>query len=127
MLWDELTQSDCCALSLQPFKNPVAVIQDTAPGEERRADVFDLLNIVPYVRKFKTSELAILQQLTPDPVTGKPLETTQLVKLNFAKNAEGNYHDPITFKVFSNHVHIVFIKTTVSLPPTWLDGSPFAT
>jgi peptidyl-prolyl cis-trans isomerase-like protein 2 len=46
-------------------------------------------------------------------VTGKPLETSQLLKLNFAKNAEGNYHDPITFKVFSNHVHIVFLKNTV--------------
>ncbi|GMK57825.1 hypothetical protein CspeluHIS016_0406590 [Cutaneotrichosporon spelunceum] len=113
---------DCCALSLQPFKNPVGVIQDTKPGEERRADVFDLVNIVPYVRKFKTN-----------PVTGKPLETSQLVKLNFAKNAEGNYHDPITFKVFSNHVHIVFLKNTGNVfdmaslqllaikPKTWRD------
>jgi peptidyl-prolyl cis-trans isomerase-like protein 2 len=42
---------------LQPFRNPVAVVADTAPGEQLRADVFDLLNIVPYVRKFKTSEL----------------------------------------------------------------------
>lgn len=45
--------SDCCALSLQPFRNPVAVI---ATDEPTRADVFDLLNIVPYVRKYKTSE-----------------------------------------------------------------------
>jgi peptidyl-prolyl cis-trans isomerase-like protein 2 len=34
------------------------VIQEPKAGEERRADVFDLVNIVPYVRKFKTSELA---------------------------------------------------------------------
>lgn len=49
--------SDCCALSLQPFKNPVAVIAEPEPNSEGplRADVFDLLNIVPYVRKFKTS------------------------------------------------------------------------
>lgn len=51
--------SDSCALSLQPFKNPVAVIADTEPGEQARADVFDLLNIVPYVRKFKTSEFVV--------------------------------------------------------------------
>lgn len=35
----------------------MAVIADTKEGEAPRADVFDLLNIVPYVRKFKTSEL----------------------------------------------------------------------
>lgn len=51
--------SDSCALSLQPFRNPVAVIADTKEGEAPRADVFDLLNIVPYVRKFKTSELLV--------------------------------------------------------------------
>ena len=28
------------------------------------------------------------------------------------QNAEGNYHDPITFKVFSPHVHLVFLKNT---------------
>lgn len=39
-----------------------------------------------------------------------------LHKLTLAKtqNSEGNYHDPITYKVFSPHVHIVFIKNTVS-------------
>jgi len=37
----------------------VAVIAETAPGEQPRADVFDLLNIVPYVRKFKTSEFSL--------------------------------------------------------------------
>jgi hypothetical protein len=52
--------SDCCALSLQPFRNPVAVI---ATDEPTRADVFDLLNIVPYVRKYKTSECGLLRLL----------------------------------------------------------------
>ncbi|WVQ69216.1 peptidyl-prolyl cis-trans isomerase-like 2 [Kwoniella botswanensis] len=113
---------DCCALSLQPFKNPVAVIADTAPGEQPRADVFDLLNIVPYVRKYKTN-----------PVSGKSLDTSQLIKLNFFKNAEGNMHDPITYKVFSPHIHIVFLKNTGNVfdmaslqllaikPKTWRD------
>jgi peptidyl-prolyl cis-trans isomerase-like protein 2 len=48
--------SDSCALSLQPFKAPVAVLAEVGPDETPRADVFDLLNIVPYIRKFKTSE-----------------------------------------------------------------------
>ena len=48
--------SDSCALSLQPFRNPVAVLAETAEGEAPRGDVFDLLNIVPYIRKFKTSQ-----------------------------------------------------------------------
>ncbi|KAG7532068.1 hypothetical protein FFLO_03876 [Filobasidium floriforme] len=87
---------DCCALSLQPFKNPVAAI-----GEGNRADVFDLLNIVPYIRKYGTN-----------PATGTPLTTNELVKLNFFKNAEGSYHDPITYKPLSQHTHIVFLKTT---------------
>ncbi|OWZ51458.1 peptidyl-prolyl cis-trans isomerase-like 2 [Cryptococcus neoformans 125.91] len=113
---------DCCALSLQPFRNPVAVISETKAGEAPRADVFDLLNIVPYIRKFKSN-----------PVTGKPLETSQLVKLNFFRNAEGNLHDPITYKVFSPHIHIVFLKNTGNVfdmtslqllaikPKTWRD------
>ena len=45
-------------------------------------------------------------------MTGKPLETSALIKLTFAKNAEGQYHDPITYKVFSPHIHIVFLKNT---------------
>lgn len=51
----ELILSDSCALSLQPFKNPVAVVAEPEEGVPPRADVFDLLNIVPYIRKFKTS------------------------------------------------------------------------
>ncbi|TYJ53572.1 peptidyl-prolyl cis-trans isomerase-like 2 [Cryptococcus floricola] len=113
---------DCCALSLQPFKNPVAVVAQPKEGEAPRADVFDLLNIVPYIRKYKTN-----------PVSGKSLETSQLIKLNFFRNAEGNLHDPITYKVFSPHIHIVFLKNTGNVfdmsslqllaikPKTWRD------
>nr|ODN74249.1 peptidyl-prolyl cis-trans isomerase-like 2 [Cryptococcus depauperatus CBS 7841] len=114
--------SDSCALSLQPFKNPVAVIAKTKSGEAPRADVFDLLNIVPYIRKFKSN-----------PVSGELLDTSQLIKLNFFRNAEGNLHDPITYKVFSPHIHIVFLKNTGNVfdmaslqllaikPKTWRD------
>lgn len=100
--------SDCCALSLQPFKNPVAVISEPKAGEAPRADVFDLLNIVPYIRKFKSSEFAPLRKRNSvssdyfklmrttyfpekDPVTGKPLETSQLIKLNFFRVRQTAY------------------------------------
>ncbi|KAJ9105111.1 hypothetical protein QFC20_004398 [Naganishia adeliensis] len=92
---------DCCALSLQPFTNPVAAITEGTDGSPPRADVFDLLNIVPYIRKYHTN-----------PVTGAPLETTDLIKLNFHRNPEGNLADWVTYKPFSQHTHIVFLRNT---------------
>lgn len=38
------------------------------------------------------------------------------------KNAEGNLHDPITYKVFSPHIHIVFLKNTVRFLSFFLGG-----
>ncbi|KAI9605173.1 hypothetical protein H4Q26_003148 [Puccinia striiformis f. sp. tritici PST-130] len=35
-----------------------------------------------------------------DPVTGSPLASKDLIKLNFFKNAQDNYFDPVTYKVF---------------------------
>ena len=29
------------------------------------------------------------------------------------QNSDGNMHDPITYKVFSPHIHIVFLRNTV--------------
>lgn len=31
------------------------------------------------------------------------------------QNAEGNMHDPITYKPFTEHTHIVFLRPTVSV------------
>lgn len=36
----------------------------------------------------------------------------KLTKLNFSKNAEGEFHCPVMFKTFSNSSHIVAINTT---------------
>jgi len=47
-----------------------------------------------------------------DPVTGSPLASKDLIKLNFFKNAQDNYYDPVTYKVFNEHTHIVAIKTS---------------
>lgn len=50
--------------------------------------IFDILNIMPYVRKHKKN-----------PVTGETLTPKDLVRLNIAKNADGKWHCPVTFKV----------------------------
>ena len=63
--------------------------------------VFDLLNIVPYLKKFKRH-----------PVTGAPLAASDLIKLHFHKNPEGKYACPVLYKTFNQHSHIVAIKAT---------------
>ncbi|XP_046840924.1 RING-type E3 ubiquitin-protein ligase PPIL2-like [Xenia sp. Carnegie-2017] len=82
----------CCSLSLQPFTNPYC----TKDGA-----VFDLLNIVPFIKKFGKN-----------PVNGEILEIKNLIKLNFHKNSEDKYHCPVTYKVFTQNSHIVAIKKT---------------
>lgn len=81
-----------CAISLQPFENPVCTNDGT---------VFDLLNILPWLKKHGTN-----------PVNRQPLSRAELHKLNFSKNDEGEYVDPVTYKPLTNHSHIVAIKTT---------------
>ncbi|XDA85596.1 hypothetical protein R6Z07F_015373 [Ovis aries] len=83
---------DHCSLSLQPFTYPVCTPEGV---------VFDLLNIVPWLKKYGTN-----------PSNGEKLDGRSLVKLNFAKNSEGKYHCPVLFTVFTNSSHIVAIKTT---------------
>ncbi|EJT97800.1 peptidyl-prolyl cis-trans isomerase-like 2 [Dacryopinax primogenitus] len=88
---------DCCALSLQPFENPVVVREPDGTG-----NVFDLMNIIPWVKKHGTN-----------PVTGKPLASGDLLRLHYHKNpTTGQYHDPVTFKPFNEHSHIVALGTT---------------
>ncbi|KAJ3003387.1 RING-type E3 ubiquitin-protein ligase ppil2 [Thoreauomyces humboldtii] len=80
----------CCSLSLAPFEHPVCT---------RDGMIFDLMNIIPWLKKHGKN-----------PVTGEQLETKDLIKLNFHKNADDQYHCPITFKVFNDNTHIVAIK-----------------
>eukprot|EP00743_Colponemidia_sp_Colp-15_P005162 GILK01005556.1.p1 GENE.GILK01005556.1~~GILK01005556.1.p1 ORF type:complete len:586 (+),score=131.88 GILK01005556.1:57-1814(+) len=82
----------CCALSFTPFEDPVA----TSDGS-----VFEVVHIMPYIKKFKKH-----------PVTGEPLSVRDLIALHFHKNADGRYHCPVTYKVFTEHTHIVAIKTS---------------
>ncbi|ORZ07114.1 hypothetical protein BCR42DRAFT_360652 [Absidia repens] len=82
----------CCSLSLQPFDHPVCTPEGI---------VFDLVHIIPYIKKYGTN-----------PVTGKPLHTKELITLKFHKNDKGEFYCPVTFKTFSDHTAIAAIKTT---------------
>ncbi|GMH14845.1 hypothetical protein Nepgr_016686 [Nepenthes gracilis] len=82
----------CCALAFTPFEDPVC----TEDGS-----VFDIVNIVPYIRKYGRN-----------PVTGAPLKPEDLIPLTFHKNTEGEYQCPVLNKVFTEFTHIVAVKTT---------------
>ena len=62
---------------------------------------FDLTNILPWLAKHGTN-----------PVTGLPLKSSELIKLNYTKNDEGEMVDPVTHKVFTDNTHIVALHTT---------------
>ncbi|KAG8165760.1 hypothetical protein KVR01_004312 [Diaporthe batatas] len=92
-----------CAASLQPFKNPVCTPEGT---------IFDVEVIGSWLDKNDTN-----------PVNGQPLNPKNLIKLNFARNADaevdsnagptdgkGDMIDPVTFKVFTDNTHIVAIR-----------------
>ncbi|EEY20878.1 peptidyl-prolyl cis-trans isomerase cyp8 [Verticillium alfalfae VaMs.102] len=91
-----------CAASLQPFKNPVCTSSGT---------IFDVEVIDSWLQKHKTN-----------PVDGEPLSAKDLIRLNFARNAEtdsrtpgfsdgrGDLIDPVSYKVFTDNTHIVAIR-----------------
>ena len=81
-----------CSLSLQPFKHPVCTSAGT---------IFDLTHIVPWIKKHGTN-----------PINGEPLKSAELIKLTFAKNDDGEYVDPVTYKVFTDNTHIVALRNT---------------
>mmetsp|Transcript_6635 Transcript_6635/g.16912 ORF Transcript_6635/g.16912 Transcript_6635/m.16912 type:complete len:553 (-) Transcript_6635:44-1702(-) len=76
----------CCALSLQPFDNPVGT---------REGAIFDVANIIPYIKKYGVN-----------PITGGKLEVSELLPMQFHKNADGKIHCPVTFKVFTAYSHV---------------------
>merc|ERR1712080_470762 len=83
---------NCCSISLLPFEHPLCTVEGV---------VFDLMNVLPFLKKFKKS-----------PVTGEPMTPKDLIKLNFSKNTDDDYHCPITSKIFNENSRIVAIKTT---------------
>lgn len=81
-----------CSISLQPFEHPLCTLEGV---------VFDLMNIIPFLKRYKKS-----------PVSGEPMLAKDLIKLNFTKDTDGKYHCPIMYKVFNENSHIVAIKST---------------
>ncbi|CAG7928878.1 unnamed protein product [Penicillium olsonii] len=81
-----------CSLSLQPFSHPVCTQNGT---------LFDLTNILPWIKKHGTN-----------PVDGSPLKSSELIKLTLAKNEDGDYVDPVTFKILTDNTHIVALRNT---------------
>ncbi|KXX77171.1 Peptidyl-prolyl cis-trans isomerase-like 2 [Madurella mycetomatis] len=97
-----------CAASLQPFRNPVCIADGT---------IFDVEVISAWLEKHATN-----------PVNGEPLAAKDLIRLNFARNADtsaessstsgngvptdgkGDFIDPVTFKVFTDNTHIVAVR-----------------
>ena len=51
-----------------------------------------------------------LPQYGINPCTGAKLDTKQLIKLTFHKNADDKYHCPVMYKVFTENSAIVAIK-----------------
>ncbi|CAL8091312.1 unnamed protein product [Calicophoron daubneyi] len=82
----------CCSITFQPFNTPYCT---------KEGIIFDLENILPFVKKHGIN-----------PVTGKKMKISELIKLNFHRNSDGKYHCPVTFKVFNENTHIVAIKVT---------------
>ncbi|EKM61222.1 uncharacterized protein PHACADRAFT_247695 [Phanerochaete carnosa HHB-10118-sp] len=91
------TPFDCCALTFQPFENPVCARNSDGTGL-----VFDLVNIIPWLK----------QHNNINPVTQEPLTSADLISLHYSRKPSGEIHDPISFKPLSEHSHIVAIATT---------------
>lgn len=84
---------DHCALTLQPFRDPVL--------SNVSHYVFDITAIVPFIQKYKV-----------DPIVGTPMTLKDLTKLTYHKLESGKYGCPVTFKEFTDFSHIVCIKTS---------------
>ncbi|KAF5374836.1 hypothetical protein D9758_000390 [Tetrapyrgos nigripes] len=92
------TPFDCCSLSYQPFSHPVC-----ARNKDGTGNVFDLVNIIPWLKQHNNT----------NPITNEPLTPANLITLHYSrKEATGEIHDPISFKPFSEHSHIVAVATT---------------
>lgn len=72
------------------------------PYSDRDGNIFELQAIVDFLKRFKIN-----------PITGKPLEAKNLIKLTFYRNANDDvYQCPSLFKPFTKNSHIVAIATT---------------
>lgn len=107
----------CCALTLTPFENPVCTIMDDdSHHQPKYAVVFDNAALMEYVLKHQR-----------DPVTGKALKSSQIIRLHMDQDTEGRWQCPILTKPFADHSKIVAVlvdnnnnksKSTKNLAPS---------
>ena len=67
----------------------------------RRGIVFDIVNLMAYLRKYKR-----------DPISGEPATARDYTALQFHKDGEGRFVCPVTQKQFTDHTTIVAIRTS---------------
>ncbi|EDW02672.1 RING-type E3 ubiquitin-protein ligase PPIL2 [Drosophila grimshawi] len=81
-----------CCITMAPFEMPYC---------DLNGNVFEYEAILTFLKKFKLN-----------PITGQKIDSKSLIKLNFHKNANDEYHCPALFKPFSKNSHIVAVGTT---------------
>ncbi|RKP11484.1 hypothetical protein BJ684DRAFT_5394, partial [Piptocephalis cylindrospora] len=82
-----------CALSLRPFKDPVCSPDGV---------VFDREVIEAYLKGGKRK----------NPITGTALTREDLIPLHYHRNGLGEYHCPVTLKVFTDQSEILANRRT---------------
>lgn len=83
---------DFCTITMAPFEIPYCDLD---------GNIFELSAIIDFLKAFKVN-----------PITGKPCDAKSLIKLNFHRNNEGEYHCPSLFKPFTKNSHIVAVAPT---------------
>ncbi|ALC42528.1 CG7747 [Drosophila busckii] len=81
-----------CCITMAPFEMPYSDLE---------GNVFEYEAILRFLKAFKVN-----------PITGKKMDSKLLIKLQFHKNANDEYHCPALFKPFSKNSHIVAVGTT---------------
>ncbi len=85
----------CCALTLVPFESPVCTVYESKEDTktQKYGIVFDNAALTEFVWKHKK-----------DPVTGNPLVSSMIIKLNMDQDSEtGQWQCPVLTKAFSDH------------------------
>lgn len=83
---------DHCTITMVPFLTPYC---------DAEGNVFELEAIFNFIKEFKIN-----------PISGKPINPSHLIKLTFHQNADGEYHCPSLFKPFTKNSHIVAVAPT---------------
>lgn len=81
-----------CCITMAPFETPYC---------DSDGNVYELEAIHTFLKTFKVN-----------PITGSPQDAKALIKLNFFKGAEDEFHCPALFKPFTKNSHIVALATT---------------